>query len=493
LNARFLIQGNEGDLTRRPGGAASASRLNMPINPDASDKAIMRILRSIFTLLVIGALGGGVYYVMHDGAKDGVGKTRHGRHGGFGGPVAVVAKDVQTADVPVYFEGVGSVKALNTATVRAQVDGRLLSVNFKEGQDVKRGDVLAKIDPVTYQAALDQAVAKKALDEALLANTKHDLARYEKVGTLAVSQQQIDTQRALIAQQQAQIKSDIAAIENATAIVGYTTIVAPFDGRTGIRLVDEGNLVHAGDAGGIVVITQVQPISVLFTLPQQDLPALTKAIADGKLSAQALSTDSQTELDSGTLEVIDNQVDQQTGTIRLKANFPNDKRQLWPGQFVNVRILVNTLKNVVVAPAEAIQRGPDGTFVYVVGPDNKVSVRAVKVERQDEKQAVIAEGVTPGEKLVTSGFGRLKDGASVSVSDGKTPPPNANAPTAHHRSRTGKAARAANHNEQTSDTAANIPLVTGSNTVVGQASYGAGPANNGKGQRNRQKGIGTSP
>ena len=332
----------------------------------------MRILRSVFTLLVIGALGGGVYYVMHDGASDGAGNARHGRRAGLGGPVAVVAKDAQTADVPVYFEGVGSVKALNTATVRAQVDGRLLSVNFKEGQDVKSGDVLAKIDPVTYQAALDQAVAKKALDEALLANTKHDLERYEKVGTLAVSQQQIDTQRALIAQQQAQIKSDIAAIENATAIVGYTTIVAPFDGRTGIRLVDEGNLVHAGDAGGIVVITQVQPISVLFTLPQQDLPALTKAITNGKLSAQALSTDSQTELDSGTLEVIDNQVDQQTGTIRLKANFPNDKRQLWPGQFVNVRVLVDTLKHVVVAPTEAIQRGPDGTFVYVIGSDNTV-------------------------------------------------------------------------------------------------------------------------
>jgi multidrug efflux system membrane fusion protein len=353
--------------------------------------------------------------------------------------------------------------------------------------------VLAKIDPVTYQAALDQAVAKKALDEALLANTKHDLERYEKVGTLAVSQQQIDTQKALIAQQQAQIKSDTAAIENATAILGYTTIVAPFDGRTGIRLVDQGNLVHAGDAGGIVMITQVQPISVLFTLPQQNLPALTKAIVDGKLSAQALSTDSQTELDSGTLEVIDNQVDQQTGTIRLKANFPNDKRQLWPGQFVNVRVLVNTLKNVVVAPAEAIQRGPDGTFVYVVGSDNTVSVRAVKVARQDETQAVIAEGVTPGEKLVTSGFGRLKDGASVSVSDGKTPPPAANAPKAHHRSRNGKAARAANHNEQTSDTAANAPLVTGSNTVVGQASYEAASSANDKRRHHHQKGNGTSP
>jgi len=448
----------------------------------------MRILRSIFTLLAVGAIGGGAYYVMHDDAKDT--PARHGQHRGNGAPVAVIAKDAQTADVPVYFEGVGSVQALNTATIRAQVNGVLLSVNFKEGQDVKRGDVLAKIDPVTYQAALDQAVAKKALDEALLANTKRDLARYEKVGTLAVSQQQIDTQKALIAQQQAQIKSDAAAIENAKAILGYTTIVAPFDGRTGIRLVDEGNLVHAGDAGGIVVITQVQPISVLFTLPQQDLPVLTQAIANGELSAQALSTDSQTELDSGKLEVIDNKVDQQTGTIRLKANFPNDKRQLWPGQFVNVRVLVNTLKNVVVAPTEAVQRGPDGTFVYVVGSDNKVSVRQVKVARQDEKQAVIAEGVTPGEKLVTSGFGRLKNGASVSVSDGKTPPPEANTPTAHRRSGADKAARLADENQQA---AANIQLVTGSNAVSRPTSYDAKPDRKGHGQHNHHKDNGTSP
>jgi multidrug efflux system membrane fusion protein len=427
----------------------------------------MRILRSVFTLLVVGAIAGGVYYVTQGGLQDGAGKGGHARRGGFGGPVSVVAKDAETADVPVYFEGVGSVKALNTATVRAQVDGRLLSVNFKEGQDVKRGGVLAKIDPVTYQAALDQAVAKKALDEALLANTKHDLERFEKVGTLAVSQQQIDTQKALIAQQEAQIKSDIASIENATAILGYTTIVAPFDGRTGIRLVDEGNLVHAGDAGGIVVITQVQPISVIFTLPQQDLPALTKAIAQGKLTAQALSTDSQTELDAGTLEVIDNQVDQQTGTIRLKAEFPNDKRQLWPGQFVNVRVLVDTLKNVIVASTEAIQRGPDGPYVYVVGADNTVSMRAVKVARQDETQAVIAEGVTPGEKLVTSGFGRLKDGASVSVSDGKTRPPGSNGAVSGDHHGAGKSARVANENQQAAEIPSGTPLVTGSNTDNG--------------------------
>lgn len=382
----------------------------------------MRILRPIVTILFVGAIAGGVYYTIQ-GAPSGEGGAAHhrGRHGGSGAPVAVLAKDAEHADVPVYLEGVGSVKALNTATVRAQVDGRLLSVNFKEGQDVKRGDVLAKIDPVTYQAQLDQAKAKKALDEALLANSKRDLTRFEKVGTLAVSQQKIDTQKALIAQQEAQIKSDVAAIENAQAIVGYTTIVAPFDGRTGIRLVDEGNLVHAGDATGIVVITQVQPISVIFTLPQQQLPTLTKAVSEGPLTAVALSTDGQSELDTGTLQVIDNQVDQQTGTIKLKADFPNEKRQLWPGQFVNVRLQVDTLKNVVVVPTESVQRGPDGTYVYVVDANKSVSMRQVAITRQDAKRAVIASGVKAGETVVTSGFGRLKDGTIVSLSGTRAP------------------------------------------------------------------------
>ncbi|WP_045835678.1 efflux RND transporter periplasmic adaptor subunit [Hyphomicrobium sp. 99] len=426
----------------------------------------MTLLRWVSTVVIVGAIAGGVYYMMHGQAPDSVSASRRGA--GMGGPVAVIAKNTDRADVPIYLEGVGSVKALNTATVRAQVDGRLLSVNFNEGQDVKKGDVLAKIDPVTYQAQLDQAIAKKALDEALLANTKKDLERFQKVGTLAISQQQIDTQLALVKQQEAQIKSDAASIENATAILGYTTIVAPFDGRTGIRLVDEGNLVHSGDAGGIVVMTQVQPISVLFTLPQQQLPMLTKSSAEGKLTAYALSTDGQTELDTGTLKVIDNQVDQQTGTIRLKADFPNEKRQLWPGQFVNVRLLVDTLKGVIVAPTEAVQRGPDGTYVYVVGADNTAEMRPVKISRQDEKFAVIADGLTEGEKVVTSGFGRLKDGATVSVSDGKAPeqsPPALSKKSADGKkaARVGDAANVGVQSAQaTAPAAPDAALVTGS-------------------------------
>ncbi len=450
----------------------------------------MRILRAIVTVLVVGAIAGGVYYIVKNGQLDTTSDARRGKNGG-GGPVAVVAKDAEIADVPIYLEGVGSVKALNTATVRAQVDGRLLSVNFKEGQDVKKGDVLAKIDPVTYQASLDQATAKKALDEAILANTKHDLERFEKVGTLAVTQQQIDTQKALIAQQEAQIKSDVAAIENANAILSYTTIVSPFDGRTGIRIVDEGNLVHAGDAGGIVVITQVQPISVIFTLPQQHLPTLTKALAAGKLIAQALSTDSQSELDAGTLQVIDNQVDQTTGTIRLKADFPNDKRQLWPGQFVNVRLLVDTLKGVVVAPAEAIQRGPNGPYVYVVASDDTVSMRQVTITRQDEKHAVIADGLTAGEKVVTSGFGRLKDGATVSVSDGRPPPPAVgDASPVGGKTDAGKSAEAQGQSQQALQTPTDPPLVTGSNPEDAKPSDGAKPA--GK-HHHRHQESGASP
>lgn len=427
----------------------------------------MALVRWFFTVAAIGAIAGGVYYAMQAGAPDSAESARHGRNAG---PVSVIAKTAETADVPVYLEGVGSVRALNTATIRAQVDGRLLSVNFKEGQDVKRGDVLAKIDPATYQAQLDQAVAKKALDEALLANTKHDLERYQKVGTLAISQQQIDTQVALIKQQEAQVKSDIAAIENAQAILGYTTIVAPFDGRTGIRLMDEGNLVHANDTTGIVMMTQVQPITALFTLPQQQLPTLTKAISAGPLTAHALSTDSQTELDVGTLKVIDNQVDQQTGTIKLKAEFPNQKRDLWPGQFVNVRLLVDTLKGATVVATEAVQRGPDGTYVFVIGDDNIAKMRNVKVSRQDEKFAVIAEGVTPGDKVVTSGFSRLKDGSTVSVSDGTSAPaePTPEKPHLKKKSLDAKRSSSLDKNAQSEQTSKEAELITGSTTDNGR-------------------------
>jgi multidrug efflux system membrane fusion protein len=327
------------------------------------------------------------------------------------------------SDVPVYLDGVGTVRALNTVTVRAQVDGRLLSVNYTEGQQVERGFVLARIDPTTYQAAYDQAVAKKAQDEALLTNAHLDLDRYAKLSsTNSIAKQQYDTQKATVAQLEAQVKLDQAVIENAKAILDYTTITAPIAGRTGIRLVDQGNIVRASDTTGIVVITQLQPISLLFTLPQQQLGEVNRAFAEGPLKVDAFGPDNKTVVETGELKVVDNQVDQSTGTIKLKAEFPNSKLQLWPGGFVNVRLLINTLNNVVVAPTAAVQRGPSGTFVYVVQPGNTVAVRPVTVAQQDETQAVVTKGLEADERVVTTGFARLKDGAKVTVTNAEATP-----------------------------------------------------------------------
>jgi multidrug efflux system membrane fusion protein len=325
--------------------------------------------------------------------------------------------------VPDYLDAVGTVKALNTVTVRPQVDGKLLSVNFKEGQDVKKGDVLARIDPTTYQALLDQALAKKAQDAALLANAKNDLDRYEKLAaTNAINKQQSDTQRALVAQYTAQVQADQAAIESAQATLGYTNIVAPIDGRTGIRMVDEGNIVHASDTNSaIVTITEIKPISVLFNLPQQNLMRVNTAFAQGPLAVDALRSDNNAVIDHGKLTVVDNQVDPSTGTVKLKAEFPNANLQLWPGQFVNVRLLIDTLKQVVVIPTGAVQRGPAGTFVYVIKDDNSAAMRPIAVTKQDETQTVVKSGLEPPERVVTTGFARLTDGAKVSIGSAAAP------------------------------------------------------------------------
>jgi multidrug efflux system membrane fusion protein len=337
-------------------------------------------------------------------------------------PVPVLAATARSADVPVYIEGVGTTRALNTVTVKPQVEGKLISVSFKEGQDVRRGDVLAKIDPATYRAQLDQALAKKAQDEATLANARMDLERYTRLAASnAGPKQQADTQRATVAQLEAQVKSDQAAIDNAQTYLNWTTITAPIDGRTGLRLVDEGNIVRAGDPTGIVVITQIKPISVLFNLPQQQLNQVNKALSRGPLQVETLALDNKTVLDRGTLQVVDNQVDPTTGTVRLKAEFANPELQLWPGQFVNVRLLIETLPQVVVVPTAAVQRGPSGPFVYLAQPDNTAAVRPVTVTQQDETQAVLAAGVQPGERVVTSGFARLSGNARISVTAAEDP------------------------------------------------------------------------
>lgn len=332
-------------------------------------------------------------------------------------PVPVLAITARAADVPVYLDGVGTAKALNTVTVRSQVDGKLINISFTEGEEVPKGFVLAKIDPTLYQAQYDQAVAKKEQDEALLANAKLDLERYTRLAqTNAINKQQLDTQAALVNQLKAQVNSDQAAIENVRAILSYTDVVAPIAGRTGIRLVDEGNIVKAADATGIVVITQVRPISIFFSLPQQDLPELNKGLAEGPLPVDVFGPDRKTPLDKGKVLVVDNQVDQTTGTVKVKAEFPNANLQLWPGQFVNVRVLIDTLRQVVVVPTAAIQRGPNGTFVYVVKDDNTVIVRRVTLTQQDDVRAVVATGLQSGERVVTTGFARLAEGTQVTVS-----------------------------------------------------------------------------
>jgi multidrug efflux system membrane fusion protein len=380
--------------------------------------------RSIATAIVaLAVIGGALAFWWQPGRTQ---APRGGRGFGDDGPVPVIAVAVRKADVPVYLDGVGTVKALNTVTVRPQVDGRLMSINFTEGQNVQRGFVLAQIDPVTYQAAYDQAVAKKAQDEATLANARIDLERYNRlVATNSVPRQQLDTQKATVAQLEAQVKLDQAVIDNAKAVLDYTTIVAPLDGRTGIRLVDQGNYVRAFDATGIVVITQLQPISVLFTLPQQQLGEVNRASARRTLQVEVLGPDNKAAVEKGELRVVDNQVDQTTGTIKLKAEFPNREFQLWPGQFVNVRLLINTLEQVAVVPTAAVQRGPNGTFVYVVQPDTKVAIRNVTVSQQDEVQSVIDNGLQPDERVVTTGFARLTAGAVVAVTNAESVPANA--------------------------------------------------------------------
>src|SRR3954453_11448088 len=338
-------------------------------------------------------------------------------------PVPVLAASPRIQDVPVLPEGVGAVRALNTVTVRSQVDGKLISVNFTEGQDVRKGDVLGEIDPVIYKAQYDQAVAKKAQDEAQLANQRLDLARYQQLAASnAGSKQQADTQRAVVAQQEALVNADQAAIDNAQAMLSYAKIVAPLSGRAGLRQVDQGNIIHASDATGLVVITQLQPIAVQFSLPQQQIVRVNAASAKEALAVDVFGNDGTTVVDTGKLAGIDNQVDPTTGTLKLKAEFPNGKLQLWPGQFVNVRLKVETLTKAIVIPTSAAQRGPAGTFSYVIGDDDIVTAKPITVIQQNETDAVIGSGLTPSDRVVTTGFANLADGSKVIVGrDEQTP------------------------------------------------------------------------
>jgi multidrug efflux system membrane fusion protein len=331
-------------------------------------------------------------------------------------PVPVEIAAASTADVPVYLEGLGTVQAFNTVTVKTRVDGQIQKVAFVEGEQVKAGDLLVQIDPRPNQAAYDQVVAKKAQDEAQLANAKLDLDRFTALlKTNAVNKQQADTQRALVAQLEATLRADQGAIDAAKVQLDYTSITSPIDGITGIRLVDQGNIVHATDTTGIVVVTQLQPISVVFSLPEDNLQSVSQATAQGPVVVLAQSRDGKTELDQGTLLLVDNQIDQTTGTIRLKATFPNPHNALWPGQFVNVRLLLRTDHNVLTVPSAAVERGPAGLFTYVVKPDSTVEMRTVTVGQDTGTIAVVDSGLATGDRVVTAGQYRVQPGALVQI------------------------------------------------------------------------------
>jgi len=309
------------------------------------------------------------------------------------------------------------VQALNSITIRSQVDGVLVEIGFTEGQEVRRGDVLARIDPRTYAAALAQAEAKRAQDQALLANARLDLQRYVELSrNNGASRQQLDTQRAQVAQYEAQLQADEAAIETARTQLDFATIRSPIDGRVGLRGVDQGNLIRAGDANGIVLVNQVAPISVLFTLPQQELPRVITAMQAGPVVVQALAADGTIRA-SGTLLTPDNIVDQTTGTIRFKASFGNEDRMLWPGAFINVRIQLGMLRGALTVPLAAVQRGPDGAYAFVVRADNTVEQRPLALGLVTAREAVVLRGLTPGERVVTSGGLRLTNGAEVNVAE----------------------------------------------------------------------------
>jgi multidrug efflux system membrane fusion protein len=344
-------------------------------------------------------------------------------------PVPVIAATVQKQNFPIVLTGIGNVAALNSATVRSMVTEPIISIDFKDGQYLKKGQLLAQLDPSTYQAQLDQAEANFTRDEAHLENGRIDLGRYVPLAKQGAAPQQLaDTQQAKVAQEAATIKADQAAIEYAKTQLSYTKLVAPFDGVAGIRLLDVGNIIHSSSSRGsptepnaLVVINQVQPISVMFTLAAADIPEVQEALEKGAVKAIALSVDGKTELDTGTLAAIDNQANTTSGTITLKAIFPNTDRKLWPGMFVNVRVVTKVQDDGLTVPLDAIQQGPAGQYVFVVDSDHKVAMRPVSVRETLNGEALIDKGLTAGETVVIRGQYRLTPGATVSLANSNNP------------------------------------------------------------------------
>jgi len=334
--------------------------------------------------------------------------------------IPVVTEKVRRQDLPVYLNGLGKVQALNTVTIRAQVDGKILQVNFHEGQDVRSGDIMLQIDPRPYQAAFDQAVAKQNQDQAQLGYAQKVLDRDTGLfGKKILDQQSLDLQQSTTAQLEALVKADEAAMASAKVQLEFTKIISPIDGRVGLRLVDQGNIVHASDQAGLAMVAQLRPISVVFTLPESNLREINKRIAtsakDFTFAVVAMDRENNQALDQGELSAVDNQIDEATGTIKLKAIFQNQQLDLWPGQFVNVRLLVDTRKQGLTLPSNAVNQGPKGDFVYVIRPDLTAEVRAVKVGAREGGLTLIEEGVAEGEKVIIDGQYLLKSNARVRI------------------------------------------------------------------------------
>jgi len=366
----------------------------------------------IWAVVLVLLIGGAVYFYRAKSRAQAAAASKQ-----TGPPATSVSViSVQTRDVPFFITGLGSVTAFNTVTVKSRVDGQLMRVNFKEGQFVRAGDVLAEIDPRPFQVALDQAQGQLAKDQASQNDAKIDLNRFQQLWQAGVvARQQLDTQQALVGQFDGAIQSDKALIDNQKLQLTYCRITAPISGRVGLRLVDAGNIVHAADANGMLVITQVQPISVIFTLPEDNLPQVITEMRNKQLAVEAFSRDDKTKLADGKLVTIDNQIDQTTGTVKLKSIFDNKDLSLWPNQFVNIRLFLTTRKNATVIPSAAIQRGTQGSYVYVVKADNTAEARPIQEDFIEGNIAVIKQGLTAGEQVVVDGQDKLQAGAKVNI------------------------------------------------------------------------------
>ena len=349
---------------------------------------------------------------------------KRGMHGPMTVPVAVAK--AERRDIPVYLQGLGSVEAFNTVVVKSRLDGQLVEIHFKEGQEVQKGDLLAVIDPRPYEVALHQAEATLFKDQSALNDARLNFQRFQDLYKQGIiPQQQFDTQKSLMDQLEGAVRADQANIDNVKLNLVYTHITAPVSGRVGLRQVDIGNMVHASDPNGLLVITQLHPIAVVFTLPEDNLPSVAQHLRRSTLQVDAYSRDDQTKLATGKLLTIDNQIDPTTGTGKLKAVFDNTNRALWPNQFVNVHLLLEVQKNILVVPAAAIQRGPQGTYVYTVNPDQTAEMKKVAIGFSEGSVTTLVSGLQPGELVVTDGQDKLQPGSKVEIRGGQPPRPNA--------------------------------------------------------------------